>query len=209
MPSPNDSLQLANIGSSSLPAAEKSFVMRIAQKVGMSPGAAKLAKAKSVAISGVQAVRTGAESAFVGGLLGLGSTFLPTGLDVEINTTTNGVRKLQASVPIDLVGGLVALGASVALDGQEGSTDARNVGGAALAVFGYRKSQDWAVEKMAADNAKKSAAEQKSPGFTIHKADVNNAKLAKASATATKQGSVAGDFGMDPIVAAARGMRAA
>ncbi len=184
--------------------------MRMAQKVGMSPGAAKLAKAKSVAITSVQAIRTGAESTFVGGLLGLASAYLPTGLDLEINTTTNGVRKLQASVPIDLAGGLVALGASVALDGQEGSTDARNVGGAALAIFGYRKGQDWAVEKMLADNAKLPAAQQKAIGFQVHKNDVNNAKLAKSTATAAATGvKIAGDFGEDPIVRAARGMRAA
>ncbi len=210
MATPQDALQLAHIGDSALPAAEKSFVMRMAMKMGMTPGAAKIAKAKSVAISSVQAVRTGAEAVFVGGLLGLGSTFLPTGLDLEINSTTNGVRTLKASVPVDFVLGLASLGASVALDGQEGSTDARNTGGAAIAVFGYRKAQDWSAEKMLADNAKKTPAEQKTPGFTVHKADTNIARLQAAQNAATKSGLAAhGDFGEDPIVRAARGMRAA
>ncbi len=209
MASQSDALALSHIARSNIPAQDKSFVMRIANRVGLTGASATMARAKRHAIAAGQAVRGGGEAAIVGSALAAASVYLPTGLDLEINTTNNGQKTLRASMPIDAIIGAAGLGASVLLAHEEVSTDLRNAGLTAVGVFSYRKTQDFLAEKVLANN-QKAGAVQRTPGFTVHKADTNFAKLQAANAAQQKTGSTAGefghDFGEDPIARVARNM---
>jgi hypothetical protein len=140
-------------------------------------GGAGLAKAKSHAMAAGAGVRQGGEALLVGGLLGAMSVELPTGLDVK-------------KVPVDAVGGVAFLVASAAVAGEEYSTDLRNAGSTALAVFAYRKTQDLLAEKKRAGGGM--------PGYAAAKTVSAHGDYDYSGGTSDS------DMGEDPIVTAAR-----
>jgi hypothetical protein len=95
--------------------------------------ASKLAQAKLHIGAAGQAARTGGEALLVGGGLGVMHALSPTGLDVK-------------KVPMDALGGGIALVGSVALAHTEVGSDLRNVAGTALGIFAFRKAHDMTRE---------------------------------------------------------------
>ena len=78
-------------------------------------------------------VRAGGEALFVGGALGVLHAMSPTGLDVK-------------KVPVDAVGGALALVASIGMAHTEVGADLRNAGTTALGIFAFRKTHDMTRE---------------------------------------------------------------
>lgn len=121
-----------SIAGSNLPGHQKSALARLVERVG-GPGAA-LSRAKAHAMATGNAVRQGGESVVVGGLLGVAHVELKGGLDVK-------------KVPVDAVGGAACLIAGVALAHEEYGRDLTNAGAAALSVFAFRKTAEFAAKK--------------------------------------------------------------
>ncbi len=137
-----------------------------------------LRRGKSHLLGGAHALRQGGESGIVGGVLGFAHAELPSGLDAKIGSMTH-------TVPLDAVVAAVGIGGAVLLSEETASTDLRNAGSAALAVFAFRKTHDWRAAQLAAKGV--------TPGSVV-------------AASAAKTATVQGDFGEDPIVAIAQGL---
>lgn len=138
-------------------------------------GSSAMARAKMHAAAAGQGLRQGGESLLVGGLFGVASVKLQTGLDVK-------------KVPVDAVVGVLGLLGGAALAHEEYGTDLRNAGAAGLSIFSYRKTQDWAAQKARTGG--------QPVGFETAKS-----QAASTASGATAHG----DFGAeDPIIAAAR-----
>lgn len=107
----------------------------------LSGGSAVMTRAKLHAVAGAEALRAGGEAGLVGGMLGAASVMLPNGLDLVVSKTNSKVPKL----PIDGALGALLLVGSVAAAGEANavSHDLRNAGGAAMAVFAFRKSEQY------------------------------------------------------------------
>jgi hypothetical protein len=93
----------------------------------------KLTQAKLHVAAAGSGIRAGGEALFVGGLLGAAHAASPTGLDIK-------------KVPIDAVGGALAIVASVGMAHTEVGSDLRNAGTTALGVFAFRKTHDMVRE---------------------------------------------------------------
>jgi len=126
-------------------------------------------RAKVHAVAAANGVRQGGESLLMGAALAAANVELKTGLDVR-------------NVPIDAVAGGLGILGGVALAHTEAGTDLRNMGGAALAVFSFRKTQNFLAEKKRAKG--------QTPGFEVHGDD-------------DEAFQPHGDIGEDPIVRAA------
>lgn len=93
----------------------------------------KIVQAKLHVAAAGQGIRAGGEALFVGGALGAVHALSPTGLDVK-------------KVPVDAVGGALAIVASVGLAHTEVGADLRNAGTTALGIFAFRKTHDMTRE---------------------------------------------------------------
>ena len=94
--------------------------------------------------AGAKAFRSGGESILTGAALGVAHASMPHGLDYE-------VMDGKATIPVDAALGAIGLIGSVFLadSAPEYCDDARNVGGAAGAVFGFRKAASYTAERRA------------------------------------------------------------
>ncbi len=97
--------------------------------------------AKHHVAEGAKSIRAGGEAGFVGALLGAAHASLPQGLDVEFQ---------GHQIPADGAVALLGLGAAVAMgQGSDHSSDVRNAGAAAMAIFAFRKSAAYVHERRA------------------------------------------------------------
>lgn len=120
------------------PGGGKSAIRKMYESI--MPGSAHIQRAKMHLTAGGEAIRGGGEGLVTGGLLGAAHAALPTGLDMEIPGT-----KMKG--PVDAALAAVALAGSAATAGEDYSTDLRNVGISAAAVFGFRKTADYIAHK--------------------------------------------------------------
>ncbi len=122
-------MTIGELEKSNMPAAAKSSMRRWwdANKD------SKMVQAKLHVAAAGQGVRAGGEALFVGGILGVAHAMSPTGLDVK-------------KVPLDAVGGAVAILASVGMAHTEVGSDLRNAGTTALGIFAFRKTHDMTRE---------------------------------------------------------------
>lgn len=164
-------------------------------------------------------IRSDAESALVGGMLGAIHASVPqTGLDVVVKkaqglggTTSKETdskgnllpAKGAVTVPADLALGVAAgvLSLATAGSGVDGvSTDLRNVSSAAIAVFGFRKGADVVAAKRRAANM--------APGGQVPSL-VSLQREATAKATVHGEGPAFGyEPANDPIIQAGRALAA-
>jgi hypothetical protein len=93
----------------------------------------KMTQAKLHVAAAGHGVRAGGEALFVGGALGAVHALSPTGLDVK-------------KVPVDAIGGALALVASIGMAHTEVGADLRNAGTTALGIYAFRKSHDMVRE---------------------------------------------------------------
>ena len=133
-------------------------------------------------------IRAGGEALYVGCLLGVAHAVSPTGLDVK-------------KVPLDAVGGALAIVASAAMAHTEVGADLRNAGTTALGVFAFRKSHDMAREvqlKKSGITPGGGAAVPKGLGQSM-------SKIAGEESRSWGTGFFGADSGAeDPVIAAAR-----
>jgi len=122
-------LTVRELEGSNMPAATKSSLRRWWDENKDS----KLVQAKLHVAAAGQGVRAGGEALFVGGLLGAAHAMSPTGLDIK-------------KVPVDAVGGALAIVASIGMAHTEIGSDLRNAGTTALGVFAFRKTHDMTRE---------------------------------------------------------------
>lgn len=122
-------LSIARLESSNLPVAQKSAIKRFYENA-MSRHGGSISRVKAHAVGTGHAVRKGGEGLVVGAVLGAFSSHSKTGLDIE-------------KVPVDAAAGVLLLGASVMFAGESVAPDLANAGGNALAVFGFRKTEDY------------------------------------------------------------------
>jgi hypothetical protein len=164
-------LVFSSIASSDLPTAQKSAFKKWYERIGGSGRA--IVRAKAHVVEGGHAIRQTGESAVVGATLGaIAANRGPQALDYMVK---------GQSIPVDAVGGVLAMGAAVVFAPSEPSVAVtlRNAGAAAIAIAAYRKTDEFVTLKMAGK--------------------------ARAAAGATKPGAVAhGEE--DPIVALARNL---
>lgn len=145
-------------------------------------GGGSMARVGKHVENGVHAVRAGGEGLLTGAGLGFAAAKLPHGLDVPMGTkaaqpavaataTTPAKAAVPAGpmvkVPVDAAIGVAGLAASVYLANDEAGLghDARNMGTAGMAVFGYRKANDFAAKKMIA------AGQTPGSSITVHGED--------------------------------------
>jgi hypothetical protein len=125
-------------------------------------------RVKRLAMSGAEVARQGAESFATGAALGALDSALDTGLDKQVKLGSKPDAKV-VTVPIDGVLAVMGIGASIMMAGssdttaQEFSRDARNVGVAALTVFGFREGRQYIAVKMR--EAHKVPGYQKTPQY--------------------------------------------
>ena len=154
------------------PSALSSFYNRTMQRAGSGQGfTGGLDRIKTHVMEGGEAVRQSGESLVVGGALAMAHVHLKTGLDL-------GTKK----IPLDAAAGVMGVLAGIALANDEGGTDLRNAGAAALSVFAFRKTFDWAAKKKAATGGG-------APGGTLTKV--------------AGESDYGADMGEDPIIRAA------
>lgn len=158
------------IESSNIPSRQKSTLRRWADSV----RGGGMASFKTHAGSVAHGVRQGGTALVVGAGLGYVKAVRPDGLDVRVQ---------GKDVPLDGLGGALAIAASVATAGEEYSTDLRNLGSDAIAICAFRKTDDFVLARRAA-----------------------GAPAAPVAPAAAATPAVAGDYGEDPIVAAARAL---
>jgi hypothetical protein len=156
-------------------------------------GSATMAKAKLHAVAGAEALRMGGEAGIVGGALGFANVMLPNGLDLVASKSNVKVPK----IPLDGVVGALLLGASVLTAGEANavSHDLRNAGGAAFAVFAFRKGEQYM--------AKQYRMQGKVPGYQ----QTSEYQIANGNAITSFRGETVG-FGYeeDPIIALGRSL---
>ena len=134
---------------------------------------------KGHAEQGVHVVRAGGEGIVTGAGLALIHANAPNGLDLQVKKPGPD-GKGGITLPLDLMASLGGFAASVGTAGSESSHDAKNIGTAAMGVFSFRKTLDLLAEKRATTGAK-----------------------IKGTVGQPKAGAH-GEFGEDPILAAAR-----
>ena len=110
-------------------------------------GSNAIARAKLHAAAAGKGLRQGGESLLVGGILGVASVQLKTGLDMK-------------KVPLDAAVGVLGLIGGAAMAHEEFGADLGNAGSAALTVFAFRKTQQYMADKARAAG--------KTPGFEVH-----------------------------------------
>jgi hypothetical protein len=160
----------------------------------------KMTQAKLHVAAAGQGVRAGGEALFVGGALGAVHAMSPTGLDVK-------------KVPLDAVGGALAIVASIGMAHTEVGSDLRNAGTTALGIYAFRKTHDMVREvqiKKAGITPGGGAAIPAGIGPAISKVagetDFNDMSNFNGSPRRSWGSSIVGaDAGAeDPVVAAAR-----
>ncbi len=130
MPQPSDMIVY---DSSLRPSTQKSIVRKWADLVTMG-GATDLLRTSEKALgvghvaSFLHSVRASGESLITGGLLGAVSG--SGGLD-------------RKGVPVDLAGGVAAIGAGVVLAHSELGITLRTAGHTAMGIYGFRKTEEW------------------------------------------------------------------
>jgi hypothetical protein len=139
-------------------------------------GGAGLGRAKAHALATGHVLRQGGEAVLVGGALGAIKAERAEGLDIK------------GKMPIDGIAGAAFLAASIGVANHEVSTDLRNAGSNALTVFAFRKSEQYFLNR-------------KGMGAPPPAAAVPGPAAGGGAAPAA-----AGDYGEDPIVAAARAL---
>lgn len=133
------SVQLARVEATSLPEAQKTALRRWYEAKGAT---SRLAQAKTHIISAGHTVRSGAEGALVGAVLGAASVALPGGLDMPVPGQAAGGA--IPAVPLDAALGVVSALGSVWLADHTVATDLRNVATASFAVAAYRATERYA-----------------------------------------------------------------
>ena len=157
-----------SIQSSNIPRREKSMIRKWAEKIGVRlPGVSR-----KNAYDAVEAVRAGGEAVLTGGALGAINAH--TGLDYK---TKDG-----HTVPLDAVGGAIALVGSAAM-GNDLATDVRNIGTVAVGVASFRQGDRLMREAM-----------------------LKSGKTPKGQLTAHGEDFGDDDMGDDPIERAARAL---
>jgi len=159
----------------------------------------KMTQAKLHVAAAGHGVRAGGEALVVGGALGAVHALSPTGLDVK-------------KVPIDAVGGALALVASIGMAHTEVGADLRNAGTTALGIFAFRKTHDMVREvqiKKAGITPGGGAAIPAGIGPAISKVagetDFNDMSNFNGPSRRWGSGIIGMDAGAeDPVVAAAR-----
>lgn len=122
----------------SAPSGATSAIKRWYQSVQGAGGAMQRAKIHAAAAG--QTLRSGGESLVVGAALGAFHARFG-GLDYDIQ----GDGKMN--LPVDAAFGALAMAAGVALAHEEYGKDLSNAGSAALAIFAYRKTEDYLSKK--------------------------------------------------------------
>lgn len=181
----SDALVFDSIAQANLPMRDKSVIRKWVDRVSQGTMGMVGVRARSHVVAGGNALRQGAESAVVGGALGMLHAELPTGLDMVVK---------GHNVALDGAGGLLALGASIAFGGEDMHHELRNAGAMGVGVFAFRKGYDFIA-------AKKIAAGQK-PGGAF-----GPAQTAKVAGEIAEGMSDMGEEEIvDPVVACAKAL---
>lgn len=130
-----------SLASSNLPVRQKSAIARMVERMG--GGGAAMSRVKAHAMATGNAVRQGGESVVVGAALGFAHVELPNGLDVKVPGQPN------VKLPVDGIGGAACMIAGVALAHEEFGKDLTNAGAAAVSIFAFRKTAEFAAKKKA------------------------------------------------------------
>jgi hypothetical protein len=178
-----------NLAKAGLPAQTKTSIRQFYEQH-LANGRDPIALAKLHANAAGQGLRAGGEAILVGGVLGAAHAHLRGGLDVK-------------KVPIDAVAGVLGIVAGTFAAQEEVGKDLANAGAACLAVFSFRKTQD-----LVAEIKLKQSGITPGGGATTNQIKISKAQFgAEHESYGWASGSeVAGDFGEDPVVTAARGL---
>lgn len=195
MTTSGDMLVFDSVAQSNIPAHEKSAIKRWYERL-TGKSVTALGHAKAHVVQSGHVLRQYGESLVVGGLLGALHAELPNGLDIEV-----GGKK----APID--GMLAAAGAvaSIAFPHSPLSCEAANAGASGATIWAFRMINEHQAKKKLA--AKPATAPAAAPVTTVagDRYDANSSERhGEFPGTATPHQY---DFGVDPIVVAARRIR--
>lgn len=179
----SDLAVLESVQSSNIPSAQKSRLMKWYERA-TGHVMSRVVEPRKHIEAGGHAIRKGGEGVIVGALAGL--VHAEIGLDQHIK---------GKAAPLDAGAGIALLAASAWMGNTDVHHDLSNAGGNLVAIYGFRKTHDWAAAK------KESKGEI--PGSK--KAPPAGAPGAPGTPPVHGEGG-GGSFFDDPIVRAARGL---